>query len=104
RDRRKGYKEKVRPPPVSRVHRVGKGLHQHVSKSPPFVDPQRGGHDVTQKPPRSSMHHRSKFVRNQNGIDRQFAENGVRTRLRKSHRAVIHFRSFTGGRIGFVPL
>lgn len=47
---------------------------------------------------------RSQFVPHQNGIDRQFAENGARTRLRKSQRAVIHFRSFTGGRIDFGAL
>ena len=33
-----------------------------------------------------------------------FPENGVRTRLHKSQRAVIHFRSFTGGRIDFGAL
>jgi len=34
----------------------------------------------------------------------QFPENGVRTRLHKSQPAVIHFRSFTGGRIDFGAL
>jgi hypothetical protein len=37
-------------------------------------------------------------------LQSHFPENGVRTRLHKSQRAVIHFRSFTGGRIDFGAL